>query len=113
MTPEGKIKKAIKLVLVGHGAYQYWPVPTGFGKSGLDCYCCVYGAWFVIEAKAPGEVPTKRQQECARDIIAAGGVALLIDTKQKVEKFETMCNRLAVAKNKVKYLDLVEGISHE
>lgn len=62
MTPEGKVKKAVKALLDEHGAFHTWPVPGGYGESMLDCVGHHKGHYFEIETKAPGEAPTARQQ---------------------------------------------------
>lgn len=75
MTPEGKVKKKISELLKKHGAYYEMPVPTGFGKSGLDYIGCHEGRFFSIEAKAPGNRPTPRQELTIQTIRDAGGAA--------------------------------------
>ena len=60
-TPEGKVKAAIKAVLKRVGAYYHMPVQNGMGAPSLDFVCCYKGRFVAIEAKAPGEKPTKRQ----------------------------------------------------
>lgn len=62
-TPEGKIKREIDRILDDYlGVYVEKPVPSGYGKSGLDYSCCVDGHALYIEAKAPGEQPKPRQK---------------------------------------------------
>jgi len=70
MTPEGKVKAAIRKVLDHYKSRLYYEmaVPYGYGKSGLDFTCCVNGLYFSIEAKAPGKRPTDRQ----RNVTIAG-----------------------------------------
>jgi len=79
MTPEGKTKKKITEVLKAHGAYYEMPVPTGFGKSGLDYTGCHKKRFFSIEAKAPGKKPTPRQELTIKAIENAGGKVFVID----------------------------------
>lgn len=79
MTPEGKVKAEIKKVLKAHDVYFEMPVPTGFGKSGLDFSGCHYGLAFYIEAKAPGKKPTPRQDLTIEAMRAAGAVVFVID----------------------------------
>ena len=77
MTPEGRVKNAIKEVLDKFGVYYFMPVQTGFGAAGLDFHC-VIPVWvplsglmlpmaFFIEAKRPGKGPTDRQEQFAKD----------------------------------------------
>lgn len=85
-TPEGKVKDAIKAVVADLGAHSRMPVPNGYGKQGaLDFYICLNGLYGAIEAKAPGKFndTTAHQDDEIRDIIAAGGVAIVIDITDK------------------------------
>ena len=81
MTPEGKIKAAVKRKLNGLGeCYHHWPVQNGMGAPCLDCHGCYRGVYFAIECKAPGNVPTARQDETIRQIAAAGGYVCVISS---------------------------------
>jgi hypothetical protein len=73
-TPEGKTKVKVKALLSRYpGLYTYWPVPSGFGRTTLDCIGCYRGRFFAIEAKAEGKKPTLRQtQELTRMADAMG-----------------------------------------
>ena len=88
-TPEGKVKAAVKKVLAKYPeSYWRWPVPYGYGHSGLDCYGCHYG-WFVsIETKAPGEKPTPRQTQDIREINIARGKAFVVDGPETLARLE-------------------------
>lgn len=80
MTPEGKVKKQVKALLSTYkDLYQEWPVPGGYGKSGLDAHCCYRGRYFAIETKAPGKKLTPRQELAAAYINQAGGAVFVID----------------------------------
>jgi hypothetical protein len=87
MTPEGKVKKAVKatLDLFGEHHYREMPVPGGFGKSGLDFTICFFGKFIAIETKAPGQVPTPRQEQRIKEIKSAGGVVFVIDTVEQAK----------------------------
>jgi|SRR6185369_7080585 len=94
MTPEGRVKAQFKRRIKPYiHVYQHWPVPSGFGKPGVDCYLCVpiwlggidglasvfpHGAFCAIEFKAPGKVPTPLQQQTLNDIQAARGMTWVI-----------------------------------
>lgn len=80
VTPEGHIKRKIKLLLDNYNLYRYMPVPSGFGGTTLDYLCCLRGAFFAIEAKAPGKEPTDRQRETIARIREAGGVVFVVDS---------------------------------
>ncbi|WP_247429119.1 hypothetical protein [Bradyrhizobium sp. 139] len=80
-TPEGKVKAAVNKVLGDYlASYRYMPVPYGYGQSSLDYLICHYGLFVAIEAKAPGQKPTRRQQQIIRQIETAGGVVFVIDS---------------------------------
>ncbi len=88
MTPEGKVKKQIKAYLDELGCYHRWPVPTGFGKSGLDCYGCYKGRFFEVEIKRAGVFePTPRQRMTIREVHAALGVAFTTDSVARCKKY--------------------------
>ena len=78
-TPEGKVKAKVKAMLKAHGAYVMMPVQNGMGTPAIDFYVCHHGLFLGIETKAPGKKATARQQSTMREIVAAGGTALLID----------------------------------
>jgi hypothetical protein len=85
-TPEGNIKKKIKKLLDNTvGLYYEMPVPSGYGKSGLDYHGCFRGKYFAIEAKAPKKEPTKLQWDKINAIEAAGGVAFVISDDRGVQ----------------------------
>ncbi len=78
MTPEGKVKKEIKEGLARLGAYQFWPVQTGFGKRGVDCYACYKGNFVAIEVKRPeGGKLTGIQTDTLFRIGNEGGIAVV------------------------------------
>ena len=83
-TPEGKVKDKVKRLLAKYGAYQFWPVQTGYGAPTLDCLACYKGYFIGIETKAPGKHPTPRQQLTMEDMVKAGGRVLVIG--ERIEK---------------------------
>jgi len=85
VTPEGKIKRAIKKVLDGlPECYYFMPVQMGMGARTLDFLVCYRGKFFGFEAKAPGEKPTALQKLCMREMQQAGGEVLTIDSLELV-----------------------------
>ena len=86
-TPEALIKQKIRAYLVDElKAYYFAPVQMGMGVSTLDILCCIQGKFVGIEVKVPGKVPTVRQKQIMRDIIAAGGVAFWTDSLEYTRK---------------------------
>ena len=83
-TTEWAVKQAINKVLASYPeSYWYMPVPYGYGASTIDYLGCHYETFIGIEAKAPGEKPTDRQEKILERIDAAGGEALVIDSVDK------------------------------
>ena len=80
MTPEAKVKKKIVAVLKEHGAYYFYPVTGGFGRSGVpDIIVCHAGRFIGIECKAGKNKPTPLQEKNLQDIEAAGGIAMVVN----------------------------------
>lgn len=78
-TPEGRTKIKIRELLLTAGAYYHMPVQNGMGKPTLDYVGCHKGRFFAVEAKAPGKVPTPRQEMTIREIQKASGIVFVID----------------------------------
>ena len=81
MTPEAKIKRAIKSILDNYNdnVYYYMPVPSGYGSTIIDYIGFACGCGFAIEAKRPGGKPTPRQEVVIDRMCRAGGVVFVID----------------------------------
>jgi hypothetical protein len=78
-TPEGKVKKSVRRVLDGLGAYYVMPVTGGFGRQGApDFLVCLKGKFFGIETKAGKGKLTALQEMNLKKIIDCGGVALVV-----------------------------------
>jgi Holliday junction resolvase len=79
-TPEGAVKRAVTKILKAHGAYYFYPVTGGFGRSGVpDIVACYKGRFIGIECKAGNNKPTALQQKNLNDIMKAGGFSLVIN----------------------------------
>lgn len=98
MTPEGRVKRDVSRLLRSYGDAIYYemPVPTGFGKSGLDYHGCIRGQYFAIETKRPGGKPTARQIATMDSVQRAGGRVFLIDSAdstafQKLKEWLDSC----------------------
>ena len=92
MTPEGKIKAKIKLLLKSYGRKVMYdmPVPVGFGRSGLDFTCCVNGWFLVIEAKQPGKHMTPAQLRYAARIREAGGAVIEVSNPEDLVTLDNL-----------------------
>ena len=82
MTPEAKVKKVVVNQLRNLGAYYFYPVTGGYGRSGVpDIVGCYKGKFFGIECKAGKNTPTPLQQINLDDIEKQNGIALVINEK--------------------------------
>lgn len=80
-TPEAKVKRAIKKIVVSYGEqiWSFWPVQTGFGRRTVDLHMCVRGRFFAVEVKPPGKKPTPLQDRELCSVTLAGGVSTWVD----------------------------------
>ena len=82
MTPEAKVKKVVVNQLRNLGAYYFYPVTGGYGRSGVpDIVGCYKGKFFGIECKAGKNTPTPLQQINLDDIEKQSGIALVVNEK--------------------------------
>ncbi|MEL0015935.1 MAG: VRR-NUC domain-containing protein [Rhodospirillales bacterium] len=80
MTPEAKVKKVVVQQLKDMGAYYFYPVTGGYGRSGVpDIVGCYQGLFFGIECKAGKNKPTPLQEKNLKEISEAGGLALVVN----------------------------------
>ena len=86
MTPEARVKTAVKRLLVSHGVYYVMPVSNGMGAHGVpDFMVCAYGRFLGIETKTAGKLPTDLQMSNLRQIDEAGGIAMVINETNLLE----------------------------
>jgi len=101
MTPEGKMKAAIKIVLETYREqgklYYFMPVQTGYGKPTLDYLGFILGYGFAIEAKAPGKKLRDRQLGIAKDIRQSGAPVFVIDSIETLTGFNDWCQEVVAA----------------
>jgi hypothetical protein len=86
MTPEGKVKEAVKAVIaMVPGTWSHWPVQSGMGAPTLDCVGArpCDGRAFAVETKRPGKrhTITAQQRATARAMLAGGVTVFCIDGK--------------------------------
>lgn len=71
---ERDVKRPLRKLLEEIGAYQFWPVPTGFGARTIDVLFCWQGRFYGVETKRPGvEQATVAQNRVMSLIQSAGG----------------------------------------
>jgi len=74
------VKKKVVDVLKSNGAYYFYPVTGGYGRSGVpDIICCYHGVFIGIECKAGSNKPTPLQEAEMRKIRDAGGITLVVN----------------------------------
>lgn len=79
-TPESKVKRKVVDTLKEMGAYNFFPVMSGYGRSGIpDIVGCYRGYFFAIECKAGNNKTTALQEAELQKIRDAGGIALVIN----------------------------------
>jgi hypothetical protein len=89
LTPEGRVKQAVKRWLTERGIWHYMPVQNGMGVVGIpDLICCWDGKFLAIETKAPGKRgnTTANQERVLQAINAAGGIAVVIDDAKQLQE---------------------------
>ena len=94
MTPEAKVKKKVVRILKEVGAYYFYPVTGGFGRSGVpDVVACYKGRFIGIECKAGKNKPTPLQQKNLDDITKEGGLSYVIN-EDNVNLVEVVIQKL-------------------
>lgn len=80
MTPEGKVKAAVKKLLAQYSLWYCMPVGGMMGRSGVpDFLVCCNGQFIAIETKTGRGKPTALQKLELERIAAAGGISLVIN----------------------------------
>lgn len=81
MTPEKKVKDAIKKLLNSiPNCWYFMPASNGYGRAGIpDFVGHINGRFFAIEAKAKGGKPTALQIQEMLSISDANGAVWLVD----------------------------------
>jgi Holliday junction resolvase len=92
-TPEKKVKQACTTLLNEHGAYYFFPVTSGYGRSGVpDIVVCHKGRFLAVECKAGYNKPTALQEAEMAKIRKAGGETLVI-REDTIEMLATWLRR--------------------
>lgn len=83
LTPEGRVKQAVKQYLKRRGIWFYMPIQNGMGQVGIpDFICCWNGRFLAVETKAPGKLnnTTPNQERVIKEIRGAAGYAFVVDS---------------------------------
>lgn len=101
MTPEGRVKQAVKKVLQAHNCYYFFVMSNGMGRTGIpDIVGCIptvitpdmvgktIGQFVAVETKAPGKLRnvTANQRRELGMVAETGGLAILADKAETVDQ---------------------------
>lgn len=98
MTPESKVKVAIKKILVEYGIWHFMPQPGPYQIAGVPDFLGILpwdGRFLGIEAKAPGGRPTENQKRVCGLINENGGVAIITSDPEEVRALLNDCKQKA------------------
>lgn len=90
MTPESKVKAAVKKILAARGAWFFMPSARAYGTAGVpDFIGCYKGRFFAIETKARGNKPTALQVFQGARLVDSGAAYFVIyeDTVYKISQW--------------------------
>ena len=94
MTPEKKVKAKVVAILKEFGAYYFYASTGGYGASGVpDIICCYKGRFIGIECKAGKGKTTALQEKNIAQIIAQGGLAMVVN-EDNIEDVRTLMGYL-------------------
>lgn len=98
MTPEGKVKKKLDLMLKTYHPHVWFFSPQAgpYGVSGIpDRVGCAYGYMFGVEAKAhKGRDPTPLQAKCMNDIGMSGGRTFVVYDEDTIGSVQVWIDKL-------------------
>jgi hypothetical protein len=99
MTPEAKVKAAVKKILTGRSPYYFMPATGGYGRSGVpDIVGCYKGMFFGIECKAGDNTPTALQlRELDRIQMHEGYIAIV--NEKNLLQVEVMLDCIEAERN--------------
>ena len=88
LTPEGRVKAAVKKWLQARGIWFCMPMGSMYGNAGVpDFLCCWNGRFLAIETKARGKRTNTTAMQDAQivGIHKAGGAAVVIDDVDQLD----------------------------
>ena len=96
LTPEGRVKQAVKQYLKRRGIWFYMPIQNGMGRVGIpDFLCCWNGRLVAVEVKAPGKLnnTTPNQERVIKEIRDAAGCAFVVDSVAMLDELLNIVDR--------------------
>lgn len=107
MTPEARVKKAVKAMLDEMGIWHFSPSMNGFGRAGIpDIVACCNGRFIGIECKAGENVLTALQERELGAIHNHGGFTYivreknLLDLRAKLQWIKNQCATPSTSQSK-------------
>lgn len=96
MTPEGRIKKNVKVMLdlFGRDQWRFMPVQTGFGSVAHDFILCFRGHFISFETKRAGKDLTPLQKGTRSAMWDAGGIVLRISNPDELKAAQQILDKL-------------------
>jgi Holliday junction resolvase len=90
MTPEAKVKKAVRTLLDTLNIYHFMPPANGFGRAGVpDIIGCMDGHFIAIECKA-GKGKTTALQDRELERIGSAGGTTFIANEHNLEELKQL-----------------------
>ena len=90
MTPEAKVKKAVRNLLDELNIYHFMPPANGFGRAGIpDIIGCMDGQFIAIECKA-GKGKTTALQDRELNAISNHGGTTFIANEHNLDELKTL-----------------------
>jgi Holliday junction resolvase len=78
ITPEAKVKTAVRKLLDSLNIYHFMPPANGFGRAGIpDIVGCMDGHFIAIECKAGKGTTTALQDRELNAVLNAGGTVFI------------------------------------
>ena len=78
ITPEAKVKTAVRKMLDSLNIYHFMPPANGFGRAGIpDIVGCMDGHFIAIECKAGKGTTTALQDRELNAVLNAGGTVFI------------------------------------
>jgi Holliday junction resolvase len=78
ITPEAKVKTAVRKLLDSLNIYHFMPPANGFGRAGIpDIVGCMDGHFIAVECKAGKGTTTALQDRELNAVLNAGGTVFI------------------------------------
>ena len=85
---EAGVKREVKRLLKKYGWFYWMPPANVFGRAGIADFNAVRGGRFLaVETKFGSNRPTPLQQQFLNDVVAHGGLAMVV-TERDLDELE-------------------------